>query len=146
MNLLLDTHVFLSLPFDHAQLGANQRERLKDSSAKIFLSSVSIFEIATKAKSGKLIVPPLYAGRLCAVYNNFEYVPLAVGVTHAELADNLVGADKDTFDRLLAAQSIVENMPVMTADMKLRELGRRWFREFRAALLTHPYQSSLLPL
>lgn len=44
-------------------------------------------------------------------------------MTHAELADNLVGADKDPFDRLLAAQSIVENMPVMTADMKLCELG-----------------------
>jgi PIN domain nuclease of toxin-antitoxin system len=123
LNLLLDTHVFLWLLFDDAQLGADQRERLKDSSAKIFLSSVSIFEVATKARSGKLIVPPLYAGRLSAIYNDFDYVPLSVSVLHAELAGNLVGSHKDPFDRLLAAQSIVENMPIMTVDMKLRELG-----------------------
>jgi PIN domain nuclease of toxin-antitoxin system len=39
------------------------------------------------------------------------------------MAGNLPGSHKDPFDRLLAAQSIVENMPIMTVDAKLRELG-----------------------
>ena len=123
MNLLLDTHVFLWLLFDDDRLGQKQNELLDDQSINKYLSSVSIFEIATKARSGKLILPPLYAGRLSAIYNDFEYLPLAVGVLHADIAGNLVSTHKDPFDRLLAAQSIVENMPIMTVDAKLQELG-----------------------
>ena len=123
MNLLLDTHVFLWLLFDDDRLGQKQNELLDDQSINKYLSSVSIFEIATKARSGKLILPPLYAGRLSAIYNDFEYLPLAVGVLHADMAGNLVSTHKDPFDRLLAAQSIVENMPIMTVDAKLQELG-----------------------
>ena len=123
MNLLLDTHVLLWLLFDDDRLGTSQRNFVRDPSAKNYVSSVSIFEIATKAKSGKLILPPLYAGRLSAIYTDFDYLPMTLNVLHAELAGNLVGTHKDPFDRLLAAQSIVENMPIMTGDTKLRELG-----------------------
>ena len=123
MNLLLDTHVFLWLLLDDERLGQKQNDLLDDPSIDKYLSSVSIFEIATKARGGKLILPPLYAGRLSAVYNDFYFLPMTVGVPHAELAGNLVGAHKDPFDRPLAAQSIIENMPVMTVDLKLRELG-----------------------
>ncbi len=123
LNLLLDTHVFLWLLFDDAQLGQKQNEILDDPSIVKYLSAVSIFEIATKAKIGKLVLPPLYAGRLSAIYSDFYFMPMAVSVLHAEMAGNLVGAHKDPFDRLLAAQSIVENMPIMTVDAKLRELG-----------------------
>jgi PIN domain nuclease of toxin-antitoxin system len=123
LNLLLDTHVFLWLLFDDAQLGPSQRELLKDTANKKFVSSVSIFEIATKARIGKLTIPALYAGRLSAIYSDFEYLPLSLSVLHAEMAGNLIGTHKDPFDRMLAAQSIVENMPIMTVDVKLRELG-----------------------
>ena len=123
MNLLLDTHVLLWLLFDDDRLGTSQRNFVRDPSAKNYVSSVSIFEIATKAKSGKLILPPLYAGRLSAIYTDFDYLPMTLNVLHAELAGNFVGTHKDPFDRLLAAQSIVENMPIMTVDTKLRELG-----------------------
>jgi PIN domain nuclease of toxin-antitoxin system len=123
LNLLLDTHVFLWLLFDAAELGQKQNEILDDPSISKYLSSVSIFEIATKARSGKLDIPPLYAGRLSAIYADFNFAPLSVSVLHAEMAGRLVGSHKDPFDRLLAAQSIVENMPIMTVDAKLRELG-----------------------
>ena len=123
MILLLDTHVFLWLLFGDARLGASQKELLTETSTKAYLSSVSVFEIATKARSGKLILPPLYAGRLSAIYEDFDYLPLSVNVLHAEMAGNLAGVHKDPFDRLLAAQSIVENMPIITEDAKLRELG-----------------------
>ena len=123
MNLLLDTHVFLWLLFDDAQLGQKQNEVLDDPSINKYLSSVSICEISTKARSGKLTIPALYAGRLSAIYADFNFSPMSVSVLHAELAGNLVGTHKDPFDRLLAAQSIVENMPIMTVDTKLRELG-----------------------
>jgi PIN domain nuclease of toxin-antitoxin system len=123
LNLLLDTHVFLWFLFDDERLGDKQNGLLDDSSIHKYLSSVSIFEIATKVRSGKLIIPPLYAGRLSAIYNDFYFLPIEVGVLHAELAGNLVGTHRDPFDRLLAAQSMVENMPIMTVDSKLRELG-----------------------
>ena len=123
LNLLLDTHVFLWLLFGDEQLGPKQIELLKNPGTKKYLSAVSIFEMATKAKGGKLILPPLYAQRLSAIYTDFDYQPLSLSALHAELAGNFPSAHKDPFDRLLAAQSVVENMPIMTVDAKLRELG-----------------------
>jgi len=123
LNLLLDTHVFLWLLFDSEQLGQKQNEILDDPSINKYLSSVSISEISTKVRSGKLTVPTLYVGRLSAIYADFNFSPMSVTVLHAEMAGNFVSSHKDPFDRLLAAQSIVENMPIMTVDAKLRELG-----------------------
>ena len=49
-----------------------------------------------------------------------DFRPLAVTVEHGRLAGFLPGAHRDPFDRMLAAQAITEEMPLVTADPAFR--------------------------
>jgi PIN domain nuclease of toxin-antitoxin system len=123
LNLLLDTHIFLWMLAGDKRLSSANVEILTNPNNTVFLSSVSIFEMATKARIKKLLLPPKYANRLTAIYDDFEYAELSMNAYHADFAGSLPGTRGDPFDRLLAAQAIVERMPIMTGDMAIRDLG-----------------------
>jgi len=123
LNLLLDTHVFLWHILADERLGAKQAAMIFDADNTIYLSAVSIFEMSIKAGIGKLGLPKRYQNNLTLIYVDFNFRPLPISIAHANGAGFLVGNHRDPFDRLLAAQSIVEDMPIMTVDVKLRELG-----------------------
>jgi PIN domain nuclease of toxin-antitoxin system len=105
------------------RLSSTNLEILTNQDNTVFLSSISIFEMATKARNKKLLLPPKYANRLTAIYDDFEYAELSMNAYHADFAGSLAGKHGDPFDRLLAAQAIVERMPIMTGDMAIRDLG-----------------------
>lgn len=54
MNLLLDTHVFIWMYDFEQRLSKTARESLADSDNKLYLSTVSIWEVQIKFRSGKL--------------------------------------------------------------------------------------------
>jgi PIN domain nuclease of toxin-antitoxin system len=83
----------------------------------VFVSSVSIIEIAIKQANGKLQVgePPEAMLEAC----RFHELPLTV--PHASALRNLPPVHKDPFDRMLAAQALVEGMTLVTRDSILRE-------------------------
>ena len=56
---------------------------------------------------------------------HFALQPLAVTVEHDRLAGTLPGAHRDPFDRMLAAQAQIEDMPLVTADPVFRAFGTR---------------------
>ena len=80
------------------------------------VSAASAWEICTKVRIGKL--PE--AGELCENFIEFvtqyQFEPLAISVEHGRLAGRLPGAHKDPFDRMLAAQAILEDVPLITND------------------------------
>jgi PIN domain nuclease of toxin-antitoxin system len=121
--LLLDTHVFLWQILSDKRLGEKQQAIIADPANTIHLSAVSIFEMSIKVGIGKLGLPQRYKNDLTLIYHDFSFQPMAISIHHANSAGILVGTHRDPFDRLLAAQSIVEKMPIMTMDAKLRELG-----------------------
>ncbi len=121
--LLVDTHVFIWQVLGDARLGEPQKKLLNDPSNIIHLSAVSIFEMSIKAGIGKLDLPPRYSKNLTLIYEDFDFTPLPILAKHANAAGFLQGNHRDPFDRLLAAQSITENMPIMTTDAEIRGLG-----------------------
>jgi PIN domain nuclease of toxin-antitoxin system len=121
--LLLDTHVFLWQILGDRRLGEKQRLIIANPANTIHLSAVSIFEMSIKAGIGKLGLPQRYKNDLTLIFQDFNFQSLSITIHHANSAGRLIGAHRDPFDRLLAAQSIVENIPIMTVDSKLRELG-----------------------
>lgn len=121
--LLLDTHVFLWQILGDRRLGEKQKATIANPANTIYLSAVSIFEMSIKVGIGKLGLPKRYMNDLTLIYQDFSFQPIAISVDHANTAGSLKGIHRDPFDRLLAAQSIVEKMPIMTVDVKLRELG-----------------------
>lgn len=121
-SLLLDTHVALWWWREPDRLSARASQAIA-SNPDIWVSAVSAFEIATKWRAGKLDMigdpsanfPPLMAA------NQFKCLP--VNDVHALSAGLLAFAHKDPFDRLLAAQSLAEEMTFITRDPVFAEFG-----------------------
>ena len=116
MRLLLDTHTLLWWWGDDPQLSATARSAIADEANEVHVSAASAWEIATKQRLGKL--PPLpatgldYQALLAA--DGFE--PLPVSAVHAWRAGSLATAHRDPFDRMLAAQSEIEQLVLVTRD------------------------------
>lgn len=123
MNVLLDTHALAWWVLDDSRLSAAARDILADPANVVLVSVVSAFEMTTKHRLGKWPDIGAFAAEfeLAVTAEGFRVMELATD--HAALAGRLAGAPRDPFDRLIAAQAIVERMPVLTIDPALAMLG-----------------------
>ena len=116
MNLLLDTHTLVWALIAPQRLPDQVRALIADRDNTLLVSAVSAFEIATKARLGKFPeATPLIQGYSDHV-TRLGTTPLPISDRHALHAGNLSWPHRDPFDRLLAAQSAVEQAPLVTAD------------------------------
>jgi PIN domain nuclease of toxin-antitoxin system len=115
MRALLDTHAFL--------WGISGDERMSQNARQLFigpsnlsLSIVSIWEILIKAQTGKLRIPqpagPWVLSKLAE--NHIEILPIALA--HLLAFEQLPLHHRDPFDRILIAQSMEEEIPLVTSD------------------------------
>lgn len=123
MSLLLDTHAFVWWVVDDPRLPLRARAAIENSVEAIYVSSVSAFEIANKVRLGKFPAAAEIEKNMLRLLTIHNFRSLQVSIEHSLLAGRLDGVHRDPFDRLLAAQSIVENIPVVTADAAIKELG-----------------------
>jgi PIN domain nuclease of toxin-antitoxin system len=91
--------------------------------AEIFVSAVSAVELATKVRLGKLPEAAVLTHTLAATLAEQQFLHLPVTLEHGRIAGLLPGAHRDPFDRILAAQSLLEHLPLVTADPALRGFG-----------------------
>ena len=117
MRYLLDTSVFLWYVSEHPKLGSHLISIIGDRRNTVHLSIVSIWEAAIKFNVGKLdlVTPPFSAwiDRELAA-NSFDL--LEITIPHLKQYADLPLHHRDPFDRLLIAQSIVEDIPVLSGD------------------------------
>ncbi|MEH1857965.1 type II toxin-antitoxin system VapC family toxin [Nostoc sp.] len=121
MRALLDTHAFIWWVTNDPQLSANARNLIADSGNILFLSVVSAWEIVIKNKLGKLTLPePVeqYIPTRLAI-NRFESLPIQM--SHVLQVASLPNIHRDPFDRILIAQSQVENLPIVTIDRQITQ-------------------------
>ena len=119
MRALLDTHVFLWWVSDDSRLSTHAREIITDRENTLFLSAASGWEIAIKAKLGRLKLPEPLETFIPEqmVLNAIER--LSVQMNHALHVHTLPLHHRDPFDRLLVAQAQLDNLPILTADPKI---------------------------
>lgn len=129
VRFLLDTHVFLWLLGTPDLVPAAVREDLARPDNDLLVSTVSALEVATKVRLGKLDpARPLIAAWSARV-QDLRAVELPVSTEHALLAGSMEWAHRDPFDRLLVAQSLLENVTLVTSDSQMSTLSglrRRW--------------------
>ncbi len=116
MRYLLDTHTFLWAANGDPQLSARARAIVSDPLSELFLSAASAYEIAVKVAHGGLELPDepgLYLLTRMAV---FGVRSMPVAAEHAIAAAALPRIHADPWDRLLVAQSQIEDMPLLTRD------------------------------
>jgi PIN domain nuclease of toxin-antitoxin system len=116
MRALLDTHTFLWWVLDVPRLSSESRAILEDGANDLLFSAASAYELALKARTGKLSLPEpaetYVPSRLVA--NGFSRLPIELA--HALRAGILPSIHWDPFDRLLVAQAQIEGIPILTAD------------------------------
>jgi len=116
MRYLLDTSSFLWYVSDVHRLSAFARDRLTDPDSTIHLSLASILEIAIKFKIGKLTLPVPFDDFVDMTIHNYSLRILYIRIPHLRRLARLPLHHRDPFDRLLIAQSQVENLPILTSD------------------------------
>lgn len=113
MRLLLDTHALIWWWTNDAQLSNAARDAIASLDNEVFVSAASAWEISTKQRIGKLNLPAAvenYADLLLAD----GFISLEVSHVHSLRAGSYSAAHRDPFDRMLAAQSEIEEMPLVT--------------------------------
>jgi len=123
MQLLLDTHALLWWLFDDPKLSATARKHLANPDYRILVSAASVWEISTKHRLGKLPEADEVARDVPAWIEKARFDSLAVTAHHAQLAGTWDVPHRDPFDRMLAAQSRLENAPLVTVDGVFAEFG-----------------------
>jgi PIN domain nuclease of toxin-antitoxin system len=119
MRLLLDTHVFLWAVTANRRLTAGTREFLSRADV-IYVSAASIWEIAIKARLGKIDAD---AASLVGAIDGSGFRELPVSAHHAAAVAKLPPHHSDPFDRLLLAQAFLEPLRLVTADPVLSAYG-----------------------
>ena len=127
MRLLLDTHALLWWVAGDERLPLTARKAIDDAS-ETFASAVSAMEIATKYRIGKLPEGRLLAGDFAAQLAAHGFSALPLTAAHGQLAGNLMIANKDPFDRMLIAQSILDQLPLVSNEAAFDAFGvsRMW--------------------
>jgi PIN domain nuclease of toxin-antitoxin system len=128
MRLLLDTHAILWAMLGDPKLGPNARIALADISNEIFVSVVCIWEIATKVRIGKMPEPGNLLKEPHLALTALGYSDLPLTLRHAKLAGTINHPHKDPFDRMLAAQSLIEGLTLVSIDKVFDDLAvtRLW--------------------
>lgn len=119
MRLLLDTHVAIWAISQPSVLPGRIRSLIADPDNSPHISAASILEISIKYRLGKRSAPPLSGTQALLAFREAGYALLDVRPEHAAAVGELPLLHGDPFDRLLAAQALVEPMRLMTHDKKL---------------------------
>ena len=125
MKLLLDTHVFVwaSDAIDRRRLTDAARLAIEDPANETLVSAASAWEIATKHRLGRLDVARRIVEEWEEALGLLRAADLAVTSRHGLLAGGFPAEHADPFDRMLAAQAIVEGAHLVTADPAMAHFG-----------------------
>ena len=122
MRFLLDTHLLLWAAGNPRRLSTDVLTMIEEGRNKLFFSTVSIWETAIKQSRGRaeFQVEP---GKFRRMLLLNDYKELTILGDHAVAVAGLPHIHKDPFDRLLIAQSIVEGIILLTADLQIARYG-----------------------
>jgi PIN domain nuclease of toxin-antitoxin system len=116
MRVLLDTQAFLWFILADPQISAKAKSIIEDPANDVELSPASYWEIAIKIKLNKYKLPQPYESFIDTQIAVNNFCILHIEPKHTAPLTTLNLHHKDPFDRLLIAQAIVEQIPIVSAD------------------------------
>jgi PIN domain nuclease of toxin-antitoxin system len=128
MKLILDTHSFIYFIEGNPRLSARARALIEDINNDKFISKASLWEMAIKVSIGKLTLADRFDKLIPQqiALNGFEL--LNIEMEHVCVVSDLPFHHRDPFDRLLIAQSMSEQFPIVGNDSKFDDyqVQRLW--------------------
>ena len=116
MKLLLDTCTFLWLAGGRTTMPEAVNRAISDPANDVFLSSVSVWEIVTKNRSGRLPLPEPAEVLIPAERNLRGVEALPFDEEAALYGTRLPPLHRDPFDRMLIAQAVAHGLAIVTPD------------------------------
>jgi PIN domain nuclease of toxin-antitoxin system len=115
-RVIVDTHVLLWMLTDPALLSTDARDALRPQRVEVYVSAATAWELSTKHRLGRLpqadVLLHAYDGHL----KRLGAHDLKMTSAHARLAGSLDWQHRDPFDRMIAAQAMIESLALITAD------------------------------
>ena len=120
MKLLLDTHTFIWWAIQKARLSAAALAAMQNTQNQLMLSIASLWEMQLKTQLGKLHfnLPLSQLIEDQQRINGLQLLPIEPD--HIYALSQLPYHHKDPFDRLLIAQTLTENLPMVSADLEFK--------------------------
>lgn len=125
MRLLLDTHALLWWLEGNPRLSAAAQAAIGDVANTVLVSAASAWEIATKHRIGKLPDAAIVAKDLPALVAAQGFEALAISLGDGARAGNLPGPHRDPFDRMLIAQALTHDLPLVSNETLFDAYGVR---------------------
>lgn len=116
MNLLLDTHIFLWYISQDNRLSSQQISAIQNPENAVYLSVISIWEVAIKHQLGKLQLPSPVANFLSTQRNAHHILSLSLGESSIQHLATLDQHHRDPFDRMLICQALEHGLTIVTVD------------------------------
>jgi PIN domain nuclease of toxin-antitoxin system len=123
VQLLLDTHAFIWWVLGDPSLSAVAQAHIGDPANQVFVSAASAWEVTTKYRLGRLPQAAPLAADFPRIVVSQGFIPLAITMQHAARAGSFLVPHRDPFDRMLGAQALIENMPIVSSDAALDQFG-----------------------
>ena len=125
MRVLLDACTLIWATLSPSSLSRDARETIADEGNVILVSAASAWEIATKVRLGKLPGAEKLERDYLDVMENAGYTLLDLDTASALRAGRLIAEHRDPFDRMLAAQALGLDIPILSPDPELDQFGVR---------------------
>lgn len=119
--LLLDTNALLNLSVRPDEIDTGVCDMLEALSTKLVVSAASAWEIAIKTRRGKLPGGDRLLDSWAQTLIDLQAAPLAIDYEDAIRAGGLQWEHRDPFDRMLVAQALRHNYPLVTGDATIIE-------------------------
>jgi PIN domain nuclease of toxin-antitoxin system len=123
MTYIIDTHVLLWWLFADKRLSRRAEGLLRDPQNQIVVSSATAWEIAIKHRSGRLDSAKHLVASYGAWLVRAGFAELRISSAHAIRAGAWDVEHRDPFDRMLAAQSTLEQLKLVTRDPVFEAFG-----------------------
>jgi len=125
VRVLLDTHTLLWAKISPEKLSRQAAEIMAEPLNVIFVSAVSALEIATKVRLRKLPGLERLERDFLEIMEQSGYTLLPIDAANALRASRFTAPHRDPFDRMLAAQALASDIPILSKDRKLDAFGVR---------------------
>ena len=125
MKFLLDTHAIIWHFDDDSKLSQKAAEIIKNPESILYISSVSLWEIAIKINIGKLELDFTLNELLNTIRNN-DFIILQIEDKYLQGLSDLPFIHRDPFDRLIISTALTENLTIITADENIRKYDVPW--------------------
>jgi len=125
VRALLDTHALLWAVLSPRSLSRRAAGIIADERNEILVSAASAWEIATRVRLGKLAGAEALDRDFLEVMDHAGYSMLAIDAAAALRAGRFGSEHGDPFDRVIAAQTLGEDIPILSKDSALDTFGVR---------------------